>query len=68
VRWERHVVGMGKTRKAFSTLVEKREGKRKFGIPRCRWEDNTNIYLRGYGVKMWTEFIWFWIKSSGVFL
>jgi hypothetical protein len=34
---------MGKKKSAYKVLVE---GKRPLGIPRCRWEDNINIYLK----------------------
>jgi hypothetical protein len=33
-------------RNAFRLLVEKPEGKRPLGRPRCRWVDNIKMYLR----------------------
>jgi hypothetical protein len=37
MRWEGHVARTGKRRRAYRFLVGKREGKRPFGKPRCRW-------------------------------
>jgi hypothetical protein len=37
---------MRKKRYAYRILVEKPEGKRPLGRPRCRWEDNIKIDLR----------------------
>jgi hypothetical protein len=31
-------------------LVGRTEGKRPFGRPRCRWEDNINMDLREIGI------------------
>ena len=38
-------------------LVGKPEGKRPLGRPRCRWEDNINMYLEevGRGCVDWME-------------
>ena len=38
-------------------LVRKPEGKRPLGRPRCRWEDNTKMYLQeiGEGCGDWME-------------
>jgi hypothetical protein len=35
----------GRAKKCFQILVVKPEGKRPFGRPRCRWEDNIKIDL-----------------------
>jgi hypothetical protein len=37
---------MGKMRIAYSSLVGKTEGKRPFGRPRSRWEDNIRVDIR----------------------
>ena len=33
----------------YKVLVGKSEGKRPFGRPRCRWEDNINMNLQEVG-------------------
>jgi hypothetical protein len=40
---------MGQMRNAYSILVGKYEGKRPFGRPRHRWEDNIIMDLREIG-------------------
>jgi len=40
MRWVGHVVRMGDRRGVYRVLVQKPEGKRPFGRPRHRWEDN----------------------------
>jgi len=44
-----HVALMGERRGVFRVLVGKPEGKRPFGRPRLRWEDNIKIYLQEVG-------------------
>jgi hypothetical protein len=39
-RWARHIAHMGKMINAFKILVRRPEGKRPFGRPKSRWEDN----------------------------
>jgi hypothetical protein len=34
---------------AYRILAEKPEGRILLGRPRCRWEDNIKLYLRGIG-------------------
>jgi hypothetical protein len=46
-------------------LVGKSEGKRSFGRPRRRWEDNIRMYLREYDENLWIGFIWLRIGFSG---
>ena len=52
-----HVARMGERRGVFRVLVEKPEGKRPFGRPRRRWEDNIKMYLLkvGCGGMDWIE-------------
>jgi hypothetical protein len=38
---------MGETRDLYKGLVRKPDGKRQFGRPRCRWEDNIKMDLQG---------------------
>jgi len=45
MRWVGHVVCMGEGRGVYRVLVEKPEGKRPMGRPRCRWEDNIKMDL-----------------------
>jgi hypothetical protein len=40
---------MGERRGAYRVLVGKPEGRRRHGIPRCRWEGNIKIDLREVG-------------------
>jgi hypothetical protein len=46
LRWAGHVAHMGKRRGAYRALVGKPEGRRPFGRPRHRWEDNIKMDLR----------------------
>jgi len=45
IRWVGHVARMGESRGAYRVLVGKPEGKRPFGRPRLRWEDNIKMGL-----------------------
>jgi hypothetical protein len=38
-------------RNAFRILIGKSEWKRAHGRPRCNWEDNTEMDLRGIGLE-----------------
>jgi hypothetical protein len=49
MKWAGHVARMGEMRNAYNISVEKSEGKRAVGRPRCRWKDNIRIYLRKIG-------------------
>jgi hypothetical protein len=42
MRWAGHVARMG-GRSVYRVLVEKPEGKRPLGRPRCRWDDNIKM-------------------------
>jgi len=48
---------MGERRGVYRGLVEKPEGKRPLGRPRCRWENNIMIDIQevGFGVMDWIE-------------
>jgi hypothetical protein len=46
MRWAGYVTRMGEERKMYKVLVEKPEGKRPLGRPRCRWEDVIRMDLR----------------------
>jgi len=43
MRWAWHVARMGERRGIYSVLVVKPEGKKPFGTPRRRWENNINL-------------------------
>ena len=49
MRWVWHVARMGEGRDVHRVLVGKPEGKRPFGRPRHRWEDNIKMDLREVG-------------------
>jgi hypothetical protein len=40
LRWAEYVACMGQERKVYKGLVEKPEGKRPFGRPKHRWDQN----------------------------
>jgi hypothetical protein len=42
-RWAGYVVRMDGSRNPYGRLVDKHEGKRPLGRPRCRWEDNIKM-------------------------
>ena len=55
MRWAGHVARMGDRRGVYRVLVEKSVGKRPFGRPRRKWEDNIKMDLQelgcgGYGL------------------
>jgi hypothetical protein len=49
MRWVGHVARMGKMRDIYRVLVGMPEGKRPFGRPRHRWEDNIKMDLQEMG-------------------
>jgi len=49
MRWEGHVVFMGKRRGVYRILVGKPERKRSLGRPMRRWEDNIKMNLQVVG-------------------
>ena len=49
MRWEVYVVLLGERRGVYRVLVGKPERKRPLGKPRCRWEDNIKMNLKGVG-------------------
>jgi hypothetical protein len=46
MRWAGHVAGMGQRRGVCRVLVGKTQGKRPFGRPRRRWDDNIKMDLQ----------------------
>ena len=57
MRWAGHVARTGERRAVYRVLVGKPEGKRPFGRPRRRWEDNVKMDLQevGCGCMDWIE-------------
>jgi len=55
----------GERRGVCRVLVGKPEGKRPFGIPRRRWEDNIKMNLQEVGCGVWTGLIWLRIGTGG---
>jgi hypothetical protein len=49
---------MGDRRGVYRVMVGKPEGKRPFGRPRLRWEDNIKIDLPEVDVAVWTGSNW----------
>jgi hypothetical protein len=54
---------MWERRGVYRVLVEKPEGKRPLGRPRCRWEDIVDFQEGDVGV--WTVLSWFRIGKGG---
>jgi hypothetical protein len=50
MRWVGHVAHMGEGKGVYRVLVERPEGKRPLGRPRCRREDNIKMDLRDIGI------------------
>jgi hypothetical protein len=46
-------------------LVEKPEGKKPFGRPKRRWEENIKLDFREVGWGPWTGLIWLRIETDG---
>ena len=63
MRWDRHVARMGEERGVYRVLVEKPEGKRPLGRPRCRWVVNIRTDLQVVGI--WTGLGWPRIETGG---
>jgi hypothetical protein len=59
---------MGERRGAYRALVGKPEGRRPFGRPRRRWEDNIKMDLREVRWGAWTGLIWLRIGTGGELL
>jgi hypothetical protein len=48
---------MGQVRNTYKILVGILEGKRPFGRPRRRWEDNIRMGVKKYGGKVCSRFM-----------
>ena len=65
MRWAGHVARMGVRRGVYMVLVEKPEGKRPLGRPRCGWEDNIKMDLQELGCAVWAGSSWLRIGIGG---
>jgi hypothetical protein len=45
-RWTGHIIRIDEGRSAFRVLTAKLTGKRPWGKPRHRWEDNIKMYIK----------------------
>jgi hypothetical protein len=59
LKWVGHVARMEEGRSAFKILTSELTGKRPFGRPRRRWEDNIRIDIQEIGINMRN-----WVGSS----
>jgi hypothetical protein len=50
MRWSGHVVCMLDLRNVYRLLVGKTDGKKLFGRPRCKWEDNIKMDYKETGL------------------
>jgi hypothetical protein len=53
---------------AYNILVERPEGRRPLGRPRCRWKDNIKVdlwILGKQGLGMWIGFMWLGVGICG---
>jgi hypothetical protein len=55
----------GERRGVYRDLVGKREGKRRVGRPRVRWEDNIKMDLQQVECGVWTGSSWLRIGTGG---
>jgi hypothetical protein len=65
MRWAGLVALLGERRGVDRVLVGKHEGRRPFGRPRNRWEDNIKMDLQEVGWGAWTGLIWLRIWTFG---
>ena len=63
--WAGHVARMEQSRNEYRVLVGKTEGKRPFGRPRRRWEDNIKMDLRRWVVIQANGYILLKIGTNG---
>ena len=63
MNWAGHVARKEEWRPLYSVFVGKSKGKRSFGRPRRRWEDNIkiNLYEVGCGGMDWL----IWLRTGG---
>jgi hypothetical protein len=64
ISWAEHVARMGQKRGAYRILVGRPEGRRLFGRPRSRCEDNIKIIFKKWD-GAWTGLRWLRIETGG---
>jgi hypothetical protein len=65
MRWAGHVARVGERRGAHMVVVGKADGRRQFGRPRFRWEDNIKMDFREVACGAWTGSIWLRMGTGG---
>jgi hypothetical protein len=60
-----HVANMGEIRTMYKIVVQKPEGNVPIGRPRHRWKGYVKRNFKETGERVYTEFIWLKIGSSG---
>jgi hypothetical protein len=68
MRWAGHVARMGEGRGVYRVLVGKPEGRRSFGRPRHRCEDNIKLDLQEVGCGVWTGSSWLRLGTDDGYL
>jgi hypothetical protein len=63
--WVGHVARMGEKRGVYRVLMGKPEGKRPFGRPRLRLDDNIKMIFRNWDVGVWNGSSWLRIGTGG---
>jgi hypothetical protein len=51
-------------RSAYRVLVERPDGNKPLGSPRCRWEGTIEMDLQEVGGGAWTGLIWLGIRTG----
>jgi hypothetical protein len=55
IRWVGHVVRIGERISVYSVFMGNPDGKRPFGRPKHRWDDNIKMHIQDVGCGMWTD-------------
>jgi len=57
MRWAGYAARLDEERDAYRVLVGRPEGMRRFGRPRCKWENNIkmNLQAKGWGNMHWID-------------
>jgi hypothetical protein len=63
MRWVGHVAYMEEGRGVYRVFIGRPKGKRPFGRPRYRWEDNVKMDLRETGIN---GAKWLWLAQDRV--